>query len=165
MSLRAYQQATARSEKPRESEYRLFGQVTRALIEASRSTVDDLQTRIDAIDWNRRLWSALAHDCAQPENQLPAPLRAQIISLSAWVRRYSSEVMRGDEDFDALIEINRIMMQGLDGKVDSPAPADFAARPRPERSEILPIMIALCFGAGVAVIAASQPKNKVLPSD
>ena len=120
MSLRAYQQATARAEKPRESEYRLFGQVTRALIEASRSAADDLQTRIDAIDWNRRLWSALANDCAQPENQLPPTLRAQIISLSSWVRRYSSSVMRGEGDFDALIDINRIMMQGLDGKLAEP---------------------------------------------
>ena len=113
MSLRAYQQATARAERPRESEYRLFGQVTRALIEASRSAAGDLQTRIDAIDWNRRLWSALANDCAQPENQLPMQLRAQIISLSSWVRRYSSSVMRGEEPFDALIDVNRIMMQGL----------------------------------------------------
>ena len=123
MSLRAYQQATARAEKPRESEYRLFGQVTRALIEASRASTDDLQTRIDAIDWNRRLWTALANDCAQPENQLPEILRAQIISLSSWVRRYSSAVMRGDEAFDALIDVNRIMMQGLDARAaEAPPP-------------------------------------------
>ncbi|MCK5911706.1 MAG: flagellar biosynthesis regulator FlhF, partial [Caulobacter sp.] len=31
MSLRAYQQAATRAENPREMEYRLFGQVTRAL--------------------------------------------------------------------------------------------------------------------------------------
>jgi flagellar protein FlaF len=124
MSLRAYQQASARSEKPRESEYRLFGQVTRSLIEASRADPSDLKTRIDAIDWNRRLWSALANDCAQPENQLPKALRAQIISLSSWVRRHSSAVMRGEEPFDDLIEINRIMMQGLDGKTtDAPRAA------------------------------------------
>ena len=88
MSLRAYQQANARSERPRESEYRLFGQVTRALIEASK-----------------------------PENQLPTPLRAQIISLNSWVRRHSSAVMKGEAQFDDLIEINRIMMQGLEPKV------------------------------------------------
>lgn len=118
MSLRAYQQATARAEKPREAEYRLFGQVTRALIDASRADASDLKVRIDAIDWNRRLWSALASDCAQPENRLPPPLRAQIISLSSWVRRHSSAVMRGEESFDALIDINRIMMQGLEGRVE-----------------------------------------------
>ena len=30
-----------------------------------------------------------------------------------WVGRYSSAVMRHEEDFDALIDVNRIMMQGL----------------------------------------------------
>ncbi len=35
MSLRAYQQTAARAESPRETEYRLFGQVTRALMEAA----------------------------------------------------------------------------------------------------------------------------------
>jgi flagellar biosynthesis activator protein FlaF len=117
MSLRAYQQANARSERPRESEYRLFGQVTRALMEASKAPATDLRARIDAIDWNRRLWSTLAHDCCKPENQLPTPLRAQIISLNSWVRRHSSAVMKGEAQFDDLIEINRIMMQGLEPKV------------------------------------------------
>jgi len=116
MSLRAYQQANARAERPRESEYRLFGQVTRALIEASKAPATDLRARIDAIDWNRRLWSTLAHDCCKPENQLPTPLRAQIVSLNSWVRRHSSAVMRGEGQFDDLIEINRIMMQGLEPK-------------------------------------------------
>ena len=36
MSLRAYQQAATRAENPREMEYRLFGQVTRALMDASK---------------------------------------------------------------------------------------------------------------------------------
>jgi flagellar biosynthesis activator protein FlaF len=113
MSLQAYQQARSRSESPRDAEYRLFGQVTRALMEAAESPQDDLQTRINALDWNRRMWCAMAADCAQPENALPPALRAQIISLSMWVGRYSSQVMRGHETFDALIDINRIMMQGL----------------------------------------------------
>jgi len=117
MSLRAYQQANARAERPRESEYRLFGQVTRALIEASKTPKTDLRTRIDAIDWNRRLWATLAHDCCNPANQLPTTLRAQIISLNSWVRRHSSAVMKGEGQFEDLIEINRIMMQGLEPKV------------------------------------------------
>jgi flagellar protein FlaF len=33
--------------------------------------------------------------------------------LSLWVGRHSSAVMRQEEGFEALIEINRIMMQGL----------------------------------------------------
>ncbi len=113
MSLRAYQQAATRAEAPRDTEYRLFGQVTRALIAASEAPVSDLATRIDAIDWNRRLWSTLALDCAEPGNALPPQVRANIISLSLFVARHSSEIMREEDDFETLIEINKIMMQAL----------------------------------------------------
>jgi flagellar protein FlaF len=113
MSLQAYQQAAKRAEQPRDSEYRLFGEVTRALMAASTKPADDFAARIDVLDWNRRVWMTLAADCAHPTNSLDPGLRAQIISLSLWVGRHSSAVMRGEETFDALIEVNRIMMQGL----------------------------------------------------
>jgi len=116
MSLRAYQQAAARAETPRELEYRLFGQVTRALIEASKSDPNDLATRMDALDWNRRMWSALAEDCASSDNQLPHALRAQFISLSIWVGKFTSMVIRREDDMAALIDVNRMIMQGLSGE-------------------------------------------------
>ena len=112
MSLRAYQQAAVRSESPRETEYRIFAQVTRALMDAA-TRPDDLANRIDVLDWNRRLWSTLAADCAQPENELPTEVRARIISLSMWVGRHTSAVVRREEGFEPLIELNRTMMQGL----------------------------------------------------
>jgi flagellar protein FlaF len=115
MSLRAYQQAAARSESPRDTEYRIFGQVTRALIDAAEEA--DPAKRVDALDWNRRLWSTLAADCAQPENELPQEVRAQIISLSMWVGRHTSAVVRREETFQPLIDLNRIMMQGLSNRV------------------------------------------------
>ncbi|WP_374570049.1 flagellar biosynthesis regulator FlaF [Phenylobacterium sp.] len=123
MSLQAYQQAASRAEPPRDAEYRLFGQVTRALMRASQSDKFDFATRIDAIDWNRRLWSALAQDCANPGNKLPAQVRANIISLSIWVSRHSSLVMRGEESFEDLIEINKMIMQALAGPGTSSAAA------------------------------------------
>jgi len=116
MSFQAYQQASARAESPRELEYRLFGQVTRALMDAAASDPLDLAVRMDALDWNRRLWSTLATDCASADNQLPPPVRAQIISLSLWVNRHTSAVMRRTEDFEPLINLNRTIMQGLQGQ-------------------------------------------------
>jgi flagellar protein FlaF len=115
MSLQAYHRVAQQGENPRETEYRLFGQVTRALIEASQTDDADFQTRINALDWNRRLWGVLASDCARVDNALPETLRAQIISLSLWVGRHSSAIMRREEDFQPLIEVNRIIMQGLGG--------------------------------------------------
>ena len=113
MSLQAYKTAATRAENPREMEYRLFGQVTRALMHASTVDASDIATRIDALDWNRRLWSTLATDCSNPDNTLPAPLRAQLISISLFVSRHSSAVMRREEDFEPLIDINKMIMQGL----------------------------------------------------
>jgi flagellar protein FlaF len=113
MSLRAYQQAAQRSETPRDAEYRLFAQVTRALMQLKETPRDDMRAWMDALDWNRRLWSALASDCAQPGNSLPDATRAHIISLSLWVSRYTSGVMRKEEELEPLIEVNRTIMQGL----------------------------------------------------
>ena len=115
MSLQAYQQAATRAESPRETEYRLFAQVTLALMEAAKCEPTDIRGRIDALDWNRRVWSTLGTVCADPENGLPESLRASIISLSIWVGKHTSEVIRRQEDFEPLIEVNRMIMQGLRG--------------------------------------------------
>ena len=113
MSLQAYQQAATRAENPRDMEYRLFAQVTRALMDASKLDRTEVAKRVDALDWNRRLWATLGADCANTGNQLPAPLRASIISLSIWVSKHTTLVIRNQEDFEPLIEVNRMIMQGL----------------------------------------------------
>ncbi len=113
MSLRAYQRAAERAESPRETEYRLFGEVTRSLMAAAESGPDALQERMVALDWNRRLWTTLASDCSRTDNALPPGVRAQIISLSLWVNRHTSAVMRREESFQPLIDVNRSIMEGL----------------------------------------------------
>jgi flagellar biosynthesis activator protein FlaF len=112
MSLKAYQNTQAIAEDPRATEYRLFGQVTSALIDV-RDTGDKGVKLAEALDWNRRVWHVLASDCMSEGNQLPQALRAQIISISLWVGRYTRQVARNGEPIDALIEVNRTIMQGL----------------------------------------------------
>jgi flagellar biosynthesis activator protein FlaF len=121
MSVQAYQQAAARAESPRDIEYRLFGQVTRALMTASEAQAADIGARMDALDWNRRLWSVLAADCASSGNQLPEQLRANIISLSMWVNRHTSAIMRNEAEFAPLIDVNRMIMQGLEPRGEAAA--------------------------------------------
>jgi flagellar biosynthesis activator protein FlaF len=113
MSLQAYQQAAQRAEGPRETEYRLFAEVTRALMEADRAPREDLKTRVAALDWNRRLWAALAADCASETNRLPPATRASIISLSLFVNRHTSETIRNKGPLNVLVDVNRSIMQGL----------------------------------------------------
>ena len=113
MSYQAYQTASARSEDPRSTEYRLLGQVTRGLIAAQDLPKVEFKKRAEALDKNRRVWSAFAADCSSAGNSLPESLRAGIISLSIFVSKETSAAMRGEVDFEALIEINKTIMQGL----------------------------------------------------
>jgi flagellar biosynthesis activator protein FlaF len=112
MGLEAYRRVQKVAESPRETEYRLFAQVTGALLRAKEQALSGAEL-VDALDWNRRLWSTLSTDCSLPGNNLPDSLRAQIISLSLWVSRYSSDVAARKADIDALIDVNKAIMEGL----------------------------------------------------
>ena len=114
MTLKAYQQAQRITENPRETEYRLFGQVTGALISAQKDGLSG-GPLAETVDWNRKMWRMLAADCLDERNQLPQEVRANIISLSLWVSKYSKEVTRKGASLDPLIEVNRNIMQGLQG--------------------------------------------------
>lgn len=113
MSYQAYQNASARTEDPRATEYRLLGQITRTLMEVQGEDRDDIRKRADALDWNRRVWRTFAADCASESNNLPEALRASIISLSIFIAKETRAAMRGESDLDILIDINRTVMQGL----------------------------------------------------
>jgi flagellar biosynthesis activator protein FlaF len=113
MSVQAYQRAQQTAETPRDTEYRLLGQITAALTEAEKAGRGDFARLVKAVDWNRRVWTAFSVDCQNPDNGLPVQLRANIISLALFVGRYSSEVIRDGADLEVLIDINKTVMQGL----------------------------------------------------
>lgn len=113
MSIQAYQNAAKKTEGPRQTEYRAFAAATRGLIDAASLPATEVGRRMEALALNRRLWSLLAADCSADGNQLSQALRAQIISLSLFVDKHSSQVMRAGASFDVLIDINRTIMQGL----------------------------------------------------
>ncbi len=114
MTLKAYQQTQRVTEDPRATEYRLFGQVTGALIDAQKRGIAG-GPLAEALDWNRTLWRTLAADCMDDRNALTEDVRAKIVSLSLWVTKYSKQVTREGAPLDPLIEINRNIMQGLQG--------------------------------------------------
>ena len=112
MSLQAYKSAQTATENPRVTEYRLFGQVTGALLDARNSNAIGTPL-VEAVDWNRRMWRTLAADCMDDRNALTEDLRAKIISISLWVSKYSRQVTRDKAPIAPLIEINRNIMSGL----------------------------------------------------
>lgn len=114
MTLQAYRNTQRITEDSRSTEYRLFGQVTGALIDAQK-TGQSAAPLVDAVDWNKKLWRTLAADCMDERNQLPQDLRAKIVSLSLWIAKYSRQVTRDGASLEPLIEVNRTIMQGLTG--------------------------------------------------
>ncbi|QDX25773.1 flagellar biosynthesis regulator FlaF [Sphingomonas suaedae] len=112
MSLSAYQRARTLVETPRATEQRLIRDVTAALIEA-RDMGYSGGRLMNALHWNREMWDAFANACGAPGNSLPDELRASIISIGLWVNRHASDVMKGRESIDPLIEVNRSLLEGL----------------------------------------------------
>ena len=86
-------------------------------MDAEQADASDLKGRMKALHWNRRLWTTLATDCASPDNRLPVDLRANIISLSIWVDKHTSQVMQKHAAIQPLIDVNRIIMQGLSNQM------------------------------------------------
>jgi flagellar biosynthesis activator protein FlaF len=126
MGVESYRRTQRSAESPRQAEYRLFAQVTAALIKA-RDQKLTLVPLIDTLDWNRRMWGTLSTDCAIPGNGLPTSLRAQIVSLALWVSRYSSDVATKGASIDPLIDVNKSIMEGLSMRPESGAPSSASA--------------------------------------
>ncbi len=69
---------------------------------------------VDALAFCRRMWATFLEDLANPENELPKELRAEIISIGLWVVRESEEIRLGKStDFKPLIEVTSALYEGL----------------------------------------------------
>jgi flagellar protein FlaF len=69
---------------------------------------------VEAIYFLRRVWSALLVDLSHEDNALPDTLRASLISIGLWINREADLVDAGkSSNFDGLIEINRMIADGL----------------------------------------------------
>ena len=112
MSVAAYQRATSIIEQPRDTERRLMNQVTSNMISARDAGLAGIAL-MPVLHHNREVWSTLSSVCSAPGNALPDTLRAGIVSLALWVDRFTTEVVRGKEPIDDLIEVNRTMIEAL----------------------------------------------------
>lgn len=103
-----YRQAERVTLSARETEISAFSAVIRALETASAPA-----ERIAALGRTHALWSALVKDLALSENRLPAALKAQLTSLGLWAMRASTQLMAAGGSTEALIEVNRNVLDGL----------------------------------------------------
>jgi flagellar protein FlaF len=69
---------------------------------------------VEALWFVHRLWGVLVEDLAKPENDLPKPLRADLISVGLWIMREAEQIRLGkSENFKGLIEVSRVISEGL----------------------------------------------------
>jgi flagellar protein FlaF len=66
-----------------------------------------------ALGRNHALWSTLVKDLALGSNQLPAPLKTQLLRLGLWSMRYSTIAILRNLALEPLIEVNRNILEGL----------------------------------------------------
>ncbi len=123
MSHDAYRRTQGAMAGPRDAEYQAFATVTAALMAAETRDADNLSPLAEAVHRNRLLWGMLATDCRDERNQLPEATRAAIIDLDRYVQQCSREIIRKRRSPQPLIDINRMIMDGLAGReVSDPLP-------------------------------------------
>lgn len=115
-ALSAYGRPDAPVRSNRAIEYDLFARVTRAITAAVSRGAADRAALVRALHDNSKLWRTLAIDVADPDNALPAPLRAQLFYLFEFTTAHSRKVLEGTASADVLVEINTAVMRGLRGE-------------------------------------------------
>jgi flagellar protein FlaF len=84
------------------------------MLRAAQETGPQSRERIDALFYLRRLWMIFIDDLNDPSNELPAQLRAGIVSIGAWMMKEIDRVRRGlTNDLTPMIEINELIRDGL----------------------------------------------------
>lgn len=113
MARTAYSNTAAPIRTPRGTEYEAIARITHRLHEASQDKKLSYSAYVKALYDNRRLWTLLATNVAENDNQLPKELRAQIFYLARFTAKHTSDILSKKADETALIDINTAIMRGL----------------------------------------------------
>lgn len=111
---RAYAPTQVAVQTPRSTEAKLISQVTSQL----QRHLDGASPFADiaaSVHRNREMWTILAGDVADPKNELPDNLRAQIFYLAEFTHLHSQKVLRENASVAPLIDINTAILRGLNG--------------------------------------------------
>jgi flagellar biosynthesis activator protein FlaF len=121
LAYKAYGEVTSRTANSGQIEYALFQDVTQALKNVDEVEMPAPAVWADAIDRNMKLWQILSTDLASDANELDPTLKRNLIALAESVRQISYHVLSRKAEIAELVEINEIIMQGLEGQSSTPA--------------------------------------------
>lgn len=115
LAFKAYGKVEHRTAGDRNIEHALFRQITEQML-AVKHAADPTPTEVaDAINRNLQMWTTLATDLMSEENGHSNELKGMLLGINAFVRRTSMQLLSGEGDLADLIEVNQIIMQGLQG--------------------------------------------------
>jgi flagellar protein FlaF len=121
MARTAYAPTAAPIRTGRAIEYDVFARTTHRLKAAAAAGPARFPELAAALHDNRRLWTVLAGDVADADNDLPRDLRARIFYLAEFTVAHSRKVLDGEATADALVEINTAIMRGLRAQIGDAA--------------------------------------------
>ena len=113
LAKRAYAESATTTRTARGVEYDLLARVTHRMKAAAEAGPKAYPRLVEALSDNRRFWTALAVDVADPKNELPQELRARIFYLAEFVQVHSSKVLNRKAGLVPLLEINAAILRGL----------------------------------------------------
>jgi flagellar protein FlaF len=127
MGISAYRQTIAETASARQIEKQVLISVTRDLdqfceiFDATENKVEKIQILASGLRhslWkNEQLWMSLKTDLTEPGNRLEPGLKGTLISLALWVERHTLSVMEGKAKVFPLVEMNKIIANGLTSNV------------------------------------------------
>lgn len=114
----AYSPKTSVMRTGRSAEHHLFSEVTSRLKQAAAKLPENFPQFAEAVHANRAVWTHLAAQVADDDNELSEDLRARIFYLAEFTTFHSRKILRGEADVEPLIDINTALMRGLRHKED-----------------------------------------------
>jgi flagellar biosynthesis activator protein FlaF len=119
-AIAAYGHAQKGATTDRGIEYQVFSKITASLLAAERQGKAGFNDLVHALHDNRRLWDAITVDIIDDNNELSPNLRAQLLSLAAFVRQHAGKVLRRQAGVQPIVDVNQAVMNGLRGITPQP---------------------------------------------
>lgn len=111
----AYGRAAQATQSPRELEAQLLMKSAQRLQLLKDGWAEGARDLMDALTYNRKIWTVLATGATEPDNPLPDAIKANIAQLAAFIfqRTIATQIEPAPEKLSMLIQINRNIASGL----------------------------------------------------
>ena len=113
LAVNNYEDSSQSTADSRGVEYQIFARITRQLANTNKDAADYHPKLFEALHKNLQLWTILAADVANDNNELPAQLRSSIFYLAEFTRHHTAKVHAGEANPKVLVDINTMIMRGL----------------------------------------------------